>query len=1194
MSTPSGIGLKLSYRTLSTKGFYFSFFQLPYDTNHCPVDVFINLDTSRNMNGFSYYSNCLELLYDSLVLGKLENRFYIPMSTDTLCVDPQSFTDYFSSPSTYGLFIQSSLFPDLSYYQLNPILKLYPGTNNVAVTMAISSIMEEKFATLHSVEVTVLDGSLVTSITLHNNEVSFKGYTVIFNNELYYAHLLGMTSTDKSWEDMVLSLEGWFPKETGRFSTLIEKTVHRYLEQISRKVAMRIETADDQFASASEAFSTAQEQVESAETAYEGAVRSLKDLLLKLEEAELLFNQTQEILNNATGDLQMAEKALDFCTLETCSKVCVPTARPTIERQRNYRTETFTCPRICTKVVNNTVPYYVLTYAWAFFSGCRIYFTPCYYNYYHSYLGVCQRFLCLSRCQRYSYLKRFLRRVSNIVHYPCNKSCTARYFVGFVEKTVIVNDPCGKMVPEAACAERNDRCSKERQTALNLIEQKRKGLTAPLQNNNVARRFLAMARNEVTKQELLVESMEDNLEIAKAAHRRSKQRRNSTMMMHQTIKNSDQTGYKVYRLTQRYSIESLFNLSSVSFSVTHSPSSTPFIFPITISYMSAGNQHYLTTTYHFKTAFQSQESLLTSTIVENLLGGISVRRRQAEVNEIDDDFGENQFQIRCVYLESLNTFMSTLYDTLQLSNDDKIESDRTLNASLLAIKQLNSTLNSSNLSFNYTTLQNSFNISVEEIENIEPQVEEETENELDLVLEIIESLYELVGNYAHERETEIIIQWQSKMDFSFQEGLTLASSKCFGLKDCILVLGTEIESMLNFAPELYTNDIEALLPNATETLLLLSANNSISLSNFFKYLLPMQNIIESMNKSGYWCAQPPSFNELPLTDTNVSVGGLLTLNCHASSLLPLSYHWKKEGVAIRGATNNTLNIYNMQVFDEGNYSCEATNAVKTVKSTNSSVHTFELPQFYLTPVSIVTYIGNVNGALFTCNATARPDPGWLWLYKKTVDEDWTEIQGEDTNELYISQPVKKNEGWYKCVAFNYHGNLSSEAVFLRLVKATTRVNSFPVRFLIESAVGEEPGIVKREALSINNAILNYLQEKLSVNTSLVSNLMVSTTNNGTMYKVSFLLVAQNTTDKNTGMNSLSAIAESLAIARTDLLMNRDSIESDFKRNQTIVTYGGTQYMPVLSSFTVQNEQILCPAGQQLHSNSFVCSKIYLH
>ncbi len=78
-------------------------------------------------------------------------------------------------------------------------------------------------------------------------------------------------------------------------------------------------------------------------------------------------------------------------------------------------------------------------------------------------------------------------------------------------------------------------------------------------------------------------------------------------------------------------------------------------------------------------------------------------------------------------------------------------------------------------------------------------------------------------------------------------------------------------------------------------------------------------------------AAPPNFTA-PLASQSVPPGGTATFGAVAIGAAPITYQWRKEGVAIPGATTATLTIGNAQVKDLGGYSVRITNAVGSVVS----------------------------------------------------------------------------------------------------------------------------------------------------------------------------------------------------------------------------------------------------------------------
>jgi hypothetical protein len=69
--------------------------------------------------------------------------------------------------------------------------------------------------------------------------------------------------------------------------------------------------------------------------------------------------------------------------------------------------------------------------------------------------------------------------------------------------------------------------------------------------------------------------------------------------------------------------------------------------------------------------------------------------------------------------------------------------------------------------------------------------------------------------------------------------------------------------------------------------------------------------------------------------TFVAAGDSATFSVVVDGTVPLSYEWRKDGVAIPGATNETLVITNAQLSDDGDYSVVVGNSVGTVTSADA-------------------------------------------------------------------------------------------------------------------------------------------------------------------------------------------------------------------------------------------------------------------
>jgi hypothetical protein len=80
----------------------------------------------------------------------------------------------------------------------------------------------------------------------------------------------------------------------------------------------------------------------------------------------------------------------------------------------------------------------------------------------------------------------------------------------------------------------------------------------------------------------------------------------------------------------------------------------------------------------------------------------------------------------------------------------------------------------------------------------------------------------------------------------------------------------------------------------------------------------------------------PEITQQP-SDQTVAAGAAVSFTVVAGGTAPLSYQWRKDGVALDGATAATLTIPAVQPADAGGYSCVVTNGVGSVVSLEATL-----------------------------------------------------------------------------------------------------------------------------------------------------------------------------------------------------------------------------------------------------------------
>jgi hypothetical protein len=136
----------------------------------------------------------------------------------------------------------------------------------------------------------------------------------------------------------------------------------------------------------------------------------------------------------------------------------------------------------------------------------------------------------------------------------------------------------------------------------------------------------------------------------------------------------------------------------------------------------------------------------------------------------------------------------------------------------------------------------------------------------------------------------------------------------------------------------------------------------------------------------------------------------------------LSYQWRKDGVAIAGATAATYAIANTQVAQAGDYDVVVTNSLGSVTSTKITLSVTAL----ITPPAITTQpVGQTaaTGTTVTLSvvATGNPVPTYQWR------KDGVAIAGATSATLTLPNVQAANAGSYTVVVTNSQGTVTSSA-----------------------------------------------------------------------------------------------------------------------------------------------------------------------
>lgn len=1124
------------------------------------------------MNGLSFYSNCLELSYDRLYFTNMEHKLNYFFNTDYDCISPAIFKSRFAD-TTFGLVVHSTLYPNtITNLPLGPYFTLYSKDDMPGVSFGFIQASGDKYATMHSVVITVLGSSISTSVLVQNDKLSFYGQGTLYGQDLYLADMIGNTDTSQDWDNMDIAINGWFIDLPSK----LEDAVHEHLVQLSDSIDARIKSANISKLVACARYSAAVEELESAEEASNDAMEELNVAKEEFSSANDTLTLANAAVDNAVGELHILKMVLEtLCSLEQCEQVCQRGPVTVVRFEDIFREEQGFCEELRTTTDLVQVPTSIFTGCWEWVSVCRRKYVHC------GFFRCCTTVICSSVCTYVERYKFILTEVMTDVTQIRNVPCTKRIFVETVQHESIVMDDCASTVPDNLCVERNNLCEDERLRALdeiNIIEQGLPDLLRAQINASAAyattnsKLNLANLNKQIADQDLL--SAQTQFDAASTQKDVSSQNYDDIVeMMELELQILD-------LINSASSMNDLLSITNITFQVTASQPRNEF--PITVT----GRQlllHDLSVTivYNFDTSFVAQSGSIVERIIEEMvicLVGRTRRSLHRRATMKTNDYGQEQFDVQCAVLNNLVEYLDNLQVSLENINSTKQAFLR--NSSKLVYTLSNNTSTNASISINDTLLVSEFGIS-----NFRNQTPVNRISQTSQIYKKIQNqLIKKALNVSASIGRKLMNTWLLDMETVHMNG-SIGESECFGFADCLIVVGDLAGQLLQFGSQSSNLTFKTSLPDALRQLLkIIQLNQSItdSLNN----IQPMISIVTTMKENGYWCAEVPIISTHPPTIANVSLNGTISLSCEARSSLPLSYQWNKNGVPIPNMTGHQLVLTNMQIFDEGNYTCEVRNDVGSVLSLVSIVQVYVLPQFYLTPVSLNVLYNDDNGAFFACNATSRPAPGWKWYHKSTLDQMWTVIDGEETNELLLSDPTEADIGYYYCLAYNYHGSISSEPVRLRLLKSTSRVMSQPLMF---SLLVSNRNIGKRQVNNLRLVLSNLLLNITNFGNVKLENLQVilPLSDNDT-YTVSVDLVGANTSSTGYGQ-SLVVTFENLLVAMEELDRVKGDLQNYFATD-IMHEVNGESIQVLENSLTLDTPAVLCPPGHGLDRTGALCGK----
>lgn len=170
---------------------------------------------------------------------------------------------------------------------------------------------------------------------------------------------------------------------------------------------------------------------------------------------------------------------------------------------------------------------------------------------------------------------------------------------------------------------------------------------------------------------------------------------------------------------------------------------------------------------------------------------------------------------------------------------------------------------------------------------------------------------------------------------------------------------------------------------------------------------------------------PPSFSTQPQAVVRIAAGGTTNFTVGVVGDVVIGLQWKKDGVAISGATSAILTLTSVLTSDSATYTCVATNSVGTNTSTGGVLDVGNPPTFTTQPTDKTNAVGTIYTNLVATTGSATIIHRW---YIGPLTNFAPILSATNATLIYSNAPAD----FYFSIASNSYGMNTSTVARLTL------------------------------------------------------------------------------------------------------------------------------------------------------------------
>lgn len=181
---------------------------------------------------------------------------------------------------------------------------------------------------------------------------------------------------------------------------------------------------------------------------------------------------------------------------------------------------------------------------------------------------------------------------------------------------------------------------------------------------------------------------------------------------------------------------------------------------------------------------------------------------------------------------------------------------------------------------------------------------------------------------------------------------------------------------------------------------------------------------------------PPVITTQPVSAGRVA-GSAVTFSVAATSAVPPSYQWQRNGVDIPGQTSSTLVFTSVQAVNQADYRCIVSNVAGSTPSNSATLSLFVKPTITKQPVATSVAMGSPTPLTLSVTATGTAAIRYQWQHGTT------DIPGQTASTLSLPNPQWTDGGSYRCVVSNDYGSVISSAVVVTIIAPPSVITQPP-------------------------------------------------------------------------------------------------------------------------------------------------------